>query len=160
MQMPCAMQSGGARDRRRCAGRLLGIFALLALVGCSATHRISLDTLSSDGVGQARVITRDGYSYDFERVAVRGDSLIGTYVVVEERIYGRDEIAYVDVERQTVLPLSVVEQVETRRIDIGNTLMLGAGATLFAIWAHSVVEPDEPEIDEIGGGGKPPQGGP
>ena len=105
---------------------------------------------------RARVTTVDGYTYDFARLAVRSDSLIGTYVVVEEQVLGRDEIAYVDVERHTVLPLSQVAHVDVKRFDYGNTVLMGAGAVLFVIWAESVIGSDEPDDEGSGGNVKPP----
>lgn len=149
---------GIVQGQRRAARGVL-LWGLLLAVGCSATHRIPIEALPGGGTGKARVLTRDGYSYDFERVVVRGDSLIGTYVVVEERIYGRDEIAFVDVERHTVLPLGEVDYIETRHVDIGNSLLLGAGATLFVIWVQSMSAQEETDLGGSSGGKPPPPGG-
>lgn len=129
--------------------------ALLWLVfaGCSSQRALPLDHFPAGGTGKARVSTQDGYTYNFEHVHVRGDSLIGSYTVVEERDQGNGEIAYVDVERYTTLPLDHVSKVEVKHFDYGNTILLGAGAVLLTIWARSVIDSGDENNDESG---KPP----
>ncbi len=119
--------------------------ALLAAAGCSTTREVPVDTLVAAPTGRATVVTDENFTYNFERVEARGDSLIGTYYITEERISSSGAVAYVDVARHTVLPLSRIQSVQIKQLDYGNTLLLGAGATLFAIWATSL--DDERDID-------------
>jgi len=122
------------------------------LTGCSTTRQIPLDSISSEGTGRATVITNDQYTYNFEQVHVSGDSLIGTYFVTEEQVTADGDVAYVDVPRNTVLPRGRVSQVSVKRLDYGNTALLGAGAVLFGIWVGSL--DDENDTEPTGGNTK------
>ena len=137
--------------RRRDWLAVLAAGALLAaagsgLAGCSTTRQIPLDEIASEGTGRATVVTNDQYTYNFEQVHVSGDSLIGTYYVTEEQVTEDGNVAYVDVPRNTVLPRGRVAQVSVKRLDYGNTALLGAGAVLFGIWVGSL--DDEKEVDQ------------
>lgn len=128
---------------RACA---LGALAL-GWAGCSTLQRVPLESITADGIGKATVVSTDNYIYNFEQVHVRGDSLVGTYYVVEEHVSAAGDVAYVDVPRYTILPAARVSRVEVKRLDYGNTALLGAGATLFAIWATSLDgEKDAPSV--------------
>ena len=140
------MAPGNARRRIRpahvAAGALLAAVGV-GLTGCSTTRQIPLDSISSEGTGRATVVTNDQYTYNFEQVHVSGDSLIGTYYVTEERVTEDGDVAYVDVPHNTVLPRGRVTQVSVKRLDYGNTALLGAGAVLFGIWVGSLDEEEK-----------------
>ncbi len=112
-------------------------------LGCSTVQQVPLESITADGIGKATVVSRDNYVYNFERVQTRGDSLVGTYFVVEERASADGGVAFVDVPHHTILPAERVSRVEVKRLDYANTALLGAGATLFAIWATSLSDEKE-----------------
>jgi len=114
------------------------LIPLILATGCSVMREIPLNEVSSEGTGKADVVTNDGYVYSFENVYVAGDSLIGSYTLVEERLYKDGGVAYEDVEYNTVLPLANISHLETKHFDFGNTLLVGAGATLFGIWVADI----------------------
>ncbi len=124
--------------KRAKRAHVVWLVCLLLAVGCSSTRQVPFDDLRVSAAERADVHTVDDFVYTFESVAVRGDSLVGTYYVVEERITEGGAIAYVDAPRETVLPLSKISRVEIKELDYANTALLGAGATLFAIWATSL----------------------
>jgi len=117
-----------------------------ALAGCSTVRDVPVESIASEGIGKATVISNDNYTYNFEQVHVQGDSLVGTYYVVEERVSGDGDVAYVDMPRHTTLPTHKIARVTVKRLDYGNTVLLGAGATLFTIWATSL--DDEKDTQE------------
>lgn len=136
--------------RARCATLLLALVA----VGCSSVREVPVRSLAPEGTGRARVVLRDGYSYAFRRVYPRNDSLVGVYHLVEERIGAGGDIAYVDVERETVLPAASVAHVEMRRLDLSKSLLMGAGAVIAGIYVVRLFEgPEKP--DSKGGKGNP-----
>jgi len=122
---------------------VLGALAC-GVAGCSTTRQVPLESIAAGGIGKATVVSNDSYVYNFEQVHVQGDSLVGTYYVVEEQVSPEGHVAYIDVPRRTILPAERVARIEIKRLDYGNTVLLGAGATLFAIWATSL--DDEKEI--------------
>jgi hypothetical protein len=124
--------------------------------GCTSIRQLPPGAISESGTGRARVVMRDGYTYGFERVLASGDSLIGIYRVSEERVIENSEIAYVDLERRTVLPRGRVERVEIRRLDVSKTLLMGAGAVISGFWLVSLFETDTKSADDGGKGGHTP----
>jgi hypothetical protein len=137
----------GSAGRRGIAGLLLVMVGL----GCTSVRQLPVDALPPEGSGKARVVLRDGYDgYVFERVLVRGDSVIGVYQVVEERITPGGEIAFVDVDQQTVLRREAVAHVELRRLDWSKTFLVGAGGILAGFFLATLVDPGE--ADEESGG--------
>jgi hypothetical protein len=145
----------GMRQQRAARG-LAGVVAVgavaCALVGCSTVRQVPLESIAAEGIGKATVVSKDNYTYNFEQVHVQGDSLVGTYYVVEERVSANGNVAFVDVPRYTALPTHRVERVEIKRLDYGSTALLGAGATLFTIWATSL--DDEPDTQQNNGNTK------
>ena len=141
----------------------LGLFGFTALTGCATTRQVPIDCLPPEGTEKAIVVTTAQDKYQFRHVRVDGPNLVGTYLATEERIISGGSISYVDVERTTLLPLSLVDHIEVKQIDYANTALLGAGATLFAIWANSLSDsPAEPTQTRYGpgdkgGGGQPIQ---
>jgi len=130
---------------------LCGLATLLALAaGCSSVRTIPIEDVSREGRGGTRVVMRDGYVYRFDRVAVRGDSLYGSYRVTEER-QGRDgAIIFEDVMRQTIVPVAGVARLEAKHWDLSKSLLLGAGGVLFTIYLTDVLGEDEKEVVEHG----------
>ncbi len=143
------------RIARITAGVILGLLGS-ALSGCTSMRQLPPDAITQSGTGRARVIMRDGYTYGFERVVARGDSLIGIYHVSEERVVENGEIAYVDLERRTALPRARVARVEIRRLDVSKTLLLGAGGVISGFWLVSLFETDTKTTDHGGKGGSTP----
>jgi hypothetical protein len=119
---------------------LLVTAALVAATGCSQVCEIPVNEIDPDRIGKAQVITTNGYVYEFEDVFVRADSLVGTYQLTEERLYKDGSIAYVDVDYETVLSLTLVSHLEIEKTDIGNTILLGAGATVLGFWISGLDE--------------------
>lgn len=113
---------------------ILLAFAIVAATGCSQICDIPVHEIDPDGAGKAQVVTTNGYIYDFENVFIRADSLVGSYKLTEERLSRDGSIAYVDVDHETVLPMSLVSHLQMKKTDVGNTVLLGAGATLLGFW--------------------------
>jgi hypothetical protein len=127
------------------------VAALLALtLGCSSVRTVPIERVSAQGQGDTRVVMRDGYTYQFERVAVRGDSLYGSYPVTEEREGLKGEVIFEDVTRQTILPVRGIERLEVKHWDISRNLLLGAGGVLFTIWLRQVLTSEEKEVIDYG----------
>lgn len=116
----------------------LGLLGFTLLMGCATTRQVPIDSLPPEGAKKAIVVTTAQDKYRFRHVRVDGPNLVGTYLATEERIVSGGSISYVDVERTTLLPLSLIDHIEIKRIDYANTALIGAGATLFAIWANSL----------------------
>ncbi|MCK4305339.1 MAG: hypothetical protein KAY24_13965 [Candidatus Eisenbacteria sp.] len=144
--------------------RCLWLICAVLSAGCSTARQVEVEQLRLNEMRGAIVSTLDGYTYSFSSVQVEGDNLIGTYQVVEEQINESGHIAFVDADQYIALPLTQIERVEVKRIDYGNTLLLGAGATLLVIWASSLSEDtqdDRPKThygpgNKGGGGGLSP----
>ncbi len=114
----------------------------LVLCGCAAVRQFPPDEVPGGSTGKAKVHTKNGYTYEFQRTQIEGDSLICSYSVVEEQLSEEDEIAYVDIERTTVLSVSDVDRIEIKKFDYFNSALIGAGAVLFAIYANSLADRD------------------
>lgn len=114
----------------------------LVLCGCTTVRQFPPDEVPGGSTGKAKVHTKNGYAYEFERTQIEGDSLICSYSVVEEQLSEEDEIAYVDIERTTVLSVSDVDRIEIKKFDYFNSALIGAGALLFAIYANSLADRD------------------
>lgn len=136
----------GPRAWRRIAAAGLA----LALLGCSSLRQVPPRSVSAEGLGGARLVLKDGYTYGFDRVYARGDSLVGVYSVVEERIGADGSVAYVDVARETVLPASSVDRVEVRRLDVSKSVLLGAGAVISGIWLAGILGSGDDEGEDGG----------
>ena len=146
----CAHSSRRRRVGPGRSGLRVGAALLLLTTGCSSVHNLPVDRVTERGMGRTRVVMHDGYTYDFARVAVRSDSLYGTYWISEERIGSEGEVIYEDLARQTVLPTSSVARLEIKRWDPSKSVLLGAGGVLFAIWLKGVVTTEEEEKPEYG----------
>jgi hypothetical protein len=150
--MSASVQPGGSGTSLVSRRVLLALAAGALWAGCSTVRQIPFESIPAEGTGQAAVVTTDGYTFNFDRVEVRGDSLVGTYAVVEERVSAGGAVAYVDVPRHSVMARERVAHLEIKQLDYGNTALLGAGAVLFTVWAASL--DDEKDIESQGGGGK------
>ena len=148
---------GGERAR---AGHRVGLRSAAALLvltlGCSTVRTVPIERVPPQGRGATRVMMHDGYTYRFSNIAVRGDSLFGTYAVTEERIGPEGEPIFEDFVRQTALPVAGIARLEVRRLDPSKSILLGAGGVLFTIWLKQVFTNQEQETDDHGNS-KPPQ---
>lgn len=133
------------------------LFALLG-AGCSNSVRVGMDQFPTEGTKRTQVTTRDGFVYDFARAYVQGDSLIGAYVSVEERVTRDGHLAYVDINRYTHLALSDIAFAEYKQFDVTGTALVGAGAALMVVFVGTLDDSIEPTSLPGGGGsgsGKP-----
>jgi hypothetical protein len=137
--------TGGMRSGLRLVAALLTL-----TLGCSSVRTVPIERVSAQGQGGTRVVMRDGYTYQFERVAVRGDSLYGSYVVTEERQGLAGEVIFEDVTRQTILPIKGIERLEVKHRDISKNLLLGAGGVLFTIWLRQTLTSEKKEVIDYG----------
>jgi len=138
-------------------GFLGGLLFLLVLAGgCTSRHAIAPTAIPREGFTGVRVVMLDGYTYHFARVRPDGDELVGTYLIVEERIEAGGGVAYVDVAQETRLPLSEVVEVQIKRRDWSKSFLVGAGAVIFGVWLRDLF--DGGEADDSASTGKPPQG--
>lgn len=149
---------GRPARRVRCWVALLTTAAFV-LAGCSDTVRVGMNQFPEDGTKRTRVVTRDGFEYDFARAYVEGDTLHGYYRVVEERVLPSGDLAYVDAPRYTHLPLSEVAYAEYTTFDYAGTALVGAGAVLMGIFIGGLSDDDDlqplPGSGSGGGGTKP-----
>ncbi len=125
--------------------------AAFLMTGCSNTVRVGMSQYPEDGTKRTRVVTRDGFEYDFARAYVEGDTLHGFYRVVEERVMPNGHLAYVDAPRHTHLPLSEVAYAEYSKFDYTGTALVGAGAVLMAIFIGGLSDDDD--LDPLPGSG-------
>ena len=136
---------GGVR-----AGLRLVAALLTFTLGCSSVRTVPIERVSTQGQGRTRVVMHDGYVYQFERVAVRDDSLYGSYQVTEEREGLGGEVIFEDVMRQTILPVGGISRLEVKHWDISKNLLLGAGGVLFTIWLRQALTSEEKEVIDYG----------
>lgn len=141
-------------SRARAAGMrgappLVAALLVLAL-GCSSVRTVPLERVSGAGQGDTRVVMRDGYVYQFDHVAVRGDSLYGSYRVTEERESLEGEVTFEDVTHQTILPVAGITRLEKKHWDISKNVLLGAGGVLFTIWLKQTLTNEEKEVVDYG----------
>jgi hypothetical protein len=137
------MPAGWGRRAWIGAGALAGL-----LIGCTSIRQLPPDAIPESGTGHARVVMRDGYTYGFERVLAHGDSVIGIYHVTEEHVVENQEIAFVEMERRTVLQRGQVAHVEIRHLDASKTVLLGAGAVISGVWLVSLFESETKPVDD------------
>jgi hypothetical protein len=149
------MTIGGA-GRPRIGLRVAAVAALLA-TGCSSMRVVPLDRVPPGGRGKTRVVMRDGYTYQFARLTVKGDSVAGTYFVTEERETADGNITYEETARRTMLPAAGIARIEARHWDASKSILLGAGGVLFGIWLRGVLTREKTEAVEHGNP-KPPPG--
>jgi len=142
----------GPRVRLRIAAA-----SLVLTLGCTTVRTVPIERVPPKGQGATRVVMHDGYTYRFSNIAVRGDSLYGTYAVTEERIGSEGEPIFEDFVRQTALPVAGISRLEVRRTDASKSILLGAGGVLFAIWLRQVFTSEEQETDDHGNTKPPPQ---
>jgi hypothetical protein len=127
------------------------VAALLAFtLGCSSMRTVPIEGVPAAGRGRTRVVMRDGSVYQFERVAVRSDSLYGSYPVTEEREGPGGEVIFEDLTRQTILPVAGISRLEVKHWDMSKNLLLGAGGVLCAIWLQQALTSEEQEEVDYG----------
>jgi len=136
----------------------MSLVVAVLTAGCSKSVRVGMDQYPVDGTKRTQVTTRDGFVYDFARAYVQGDTLIGAYVSVEERVTQDGHLAYVDINHYTHLALSDVSFVEYKQFDVTGTALVGAGAALMVVFVGTLDDPITSSSLPAGGGsgsGKP-----
>ncbi|MFH1143931.1 MAG: hypothetical protein V1774_05245, partial [Candidatus Eisenbacteria bacterium] len=66
-----------------------------------------------------------------------------------------DGVAFVEVERESRLPMDQVSDIRISERDVGKSLLLGAGAAIFGVWLKGVLVDEEEPAPTYSG--KPPQ---
>lgn len=126
-------QSAAARrttTTRPAAGRC-GFFRVLGLVAltlsCTSSYKVPREELIEGAELRKAVVFRsDGTAYRFDRVALRGDSLVGLYPVsVEKRSEGG--VSVETVMRSYPIAMTQIDSVAVIRRDMGKTALVGAG---------------------------------
>ncbi|MBU1700820.1 MAG: hypothetical protein KJ970_09885 [Candidatus Eisenbacteria bacterium] len=131
------------------------LLALFVLIGCSRQVTVTpQDIRPGMDIKDAQVVTLDGYVYYFDRLVFEADSLSGFNSVVEEKIEN-GSIAYVDVPHVTRIPLALVESVQRRKREMGQTMLYGAGLVGLGVIMIDLASSDDPTY-ESQPRGKPP----
>jgi hypothetical protein len=122
--------------------------SLLAM-GCTALREVPPSQYAAEPERRhVRVVTREGLIYEFDYVAVNGDSLVG---------YRRRDAAGPAEEYITVpLPLEDIQTLASRRIDWYRTGLIGGGV-LAALVVKGLSDSSSPSGDEPSSGGGGPR---
>jgi hypothetical protein len=127
--------------------------AVLAVSGCTSSrmvHRADLDP----GVSFARslVYLHDGTRYEFERVAVFPDTVVGEYKVNVEREAPDGGLYYRDEVHAHHMALATVDSLAILRRDSMKTVLYGAGAVGVGYLVYRALNTSD---GNNGGHGKP-----
>jgi hypothetical protein len=104
------------------------------------------------------VFLDDGTRYDFRRVSVRADSLVGEYRVTVERESSEAGVVYADEVRAFPIPLARVDSLGVVRRDPVKTFFYGAGLAAVGYAVFEMIDSDQ--LGRRASHGKPGQGGP
>lgn len=139
----------------------LAFFLLIVLVVAGCTKQVPVppqDIRPGMDMKNVQVTTLDGYVYYFDRITFSADSLTGYSTIVEERVEN-DEVAFVEVPRETRLSLAVVDEVQREKREMGQVALYGLGVV-----AVGLIFADVANIGDSEGSsssvGKPPINGP
>ena len=131
------------------------LLALIFVIGCSRQVAVTPQEIHPGmDIKDAQVVTLDGYVYYFDRLVFTADSLSGYNTRVEERVEN-GQIAYVDVPRETRIPLALVDSVERRKREIGQTMLYSAGLVGLGVIMLDLASSDDPDYESLPRG-KPP----
>jgi len=153
-----APERRGESGSRPCAlvRAVAGALALALLAnGCSTMTSLPVAAVPAEGLKNARVVLKDGYTYRFARLRLVDQELLGTYFVVEERTAADGTLTFVDAERETRVPVEQVSEIRVGKRDYGKTILLAAGGVIFGVWLAGTLDTDDDS--ETDSGGKPPQ---
>lgn len=118
--------------------------ALALAPGCTTLRTLPRDELASGlELDKSRVHVRGGAAYDFIRVSLPADTLLGEYEVTVER-EGRDGLStFVEERRYFRVPLSQVDSVRVYRRDLGKTLLYAGAAAAGAYVVYELLDADD-----------------
>lgn len=140
------------------------VAALLALAAGGLAGCTSLETTPGANLSPGRIYSRclvyldDGARYDFRRVAVRADSVIGEYRVTVEHPADESGAIFEDETRVFPIPLSRVDSLAVYRRDLMKTFFYGAGLAAVGYAVYEMIDSDD--LGRRSRNGKPGQGGP
>lgn len=124
-----------------------GLF--LSVAACSTQYTVLEGDLEpGQQFGTARIDTNSG-AYQFDRVLVTADSLVGEYEVEVQRRSSTDGVYYEDVTRARAVPRNDVVSVTSAKRDGERTLFFGVGTVAVGLLLRDVFET---QLD-VGGGG-------
>ena len=140
---------------------LVGTSLLFSTTGCSQIIQLSTeDVVSQDEIKNITLRTRTGEVYYFEKATVRADSLIGQAQETRTVYLEGGETSEISINRNVVLALDHIEQMQTRKRNYGQTALIVLGALAIAagivLLASSSGQSDDGEGGGSGGGKPPP----
>jgi hypothetical protein len=144
-----------------CPGRglvhpLLVMALLVAAGACTSSKLVKQDRLVPGSVfTRAAVYLSDGSVYQFPRVSIRPDTLVGEYPVAEERRTER-EISIETEYRGYPFALARVDSVTLARWDVGKSLLAGAGLAAAGFVVREIVDGSLPGGKDSPDHTKPP----
>lgn len=139
----------------------LGLFLVIFLVIAGCTKQVPVppkDIHPGIDMKNVQVTTLDGYVYYFDRITFTADSLTGYNSVVEERVEN-DEVAFVEVPRETRLSLAIVDEIQREKHEMGQLALYGLGVVALGFIFADVANTDSGDEGSTSVG-KPPIIGP
>ncbi len=132
---------------RRRGIRGIALSALILATGCTSLREVPRSEYAAAAERKhVRVVTREGLVYEFDYVAVSGDTLIGYRRQDNETAF--EEFATMRVSLDEVTKLSA------RRLDWYRTGLIGGGV-LAALVARGLASDATEELGPVEGGGGP-----
>ncbi len=119
------------------------VVSMLGSMGCAQRHVVpGVNLMRGDVVENVHIKTTDGYTYDFDRGYVRGETFFGTLVEDVEELTDSGDVYLREQAREIPIPISSIVKVEqTTRSISSNTVYvvgaIGAGAILVAALSGS-----------------------
>jgi hypothetical protein len=129
------------------------LVAALGLGGCTVRVPVAPPDSGRLDAKTVFVTTVDGAEYRFGWVEVRDSTLVGHYRV-EQEIGTGDDAEIVDVDHEMPVPLSRVERLEVKRLDLERNLFLAGSVAVIGVFVNSLLPENETPKDD-GNGGKP-----
>ena len=128
----------------------LGILAL-GLTGCSRSVVLPRESLEpGQQFGKTRVLTADGFEYQFDRLLVQPDSLRGEYQQEVQRQSAAAGVYYEDIVRAQAVPLERVSSVAVKKADPSRTFFAGVGTAAVVMLFKNLFDS---QMQNGGGGG-------
>lgn len=119
---------------------LILVNAGLATGGCVSSRVIRRDDLrSGDTFARSVVFVQDGSRYEFVRLAVYPDTVVGEYKVTLERESEKDGLYYEDETHAHHMALATVDSVAVLHRDPVKTLLYTAGAAGVGVLVYEAI---------------------
>jgi hypothetical protein len=120
---------------------LVLVLAGLAAAGCVSSRVVRRSDLRpGDTFARTMVYLQGGGQYEFLRVAIFPDTLVGEYTLNVERESDKDGVYYEDEIRAHRVALAVVDSVAELRRDPRKTFLYSAGAVGVGVLLYKAID--------------------